>query len=266
MDIFRIAKDRKVLITGGASGLGMATARKLAALGVSVAIADIDQDRLAVTARELDGRVHPVQMNVADKASVQKGVAAVRDQLGGLDTVVCCAGIFRFADFMELSLEAWDQTIDVNLKGTFLVCQAAMASIRESGRGRIVTVSSTSGIRGDDFASDYSASKFGVIGLTQSMAVESGRFGTTVNAVCPGTVPGTTMGRQSMAQKIGLRGLDEEEIVARDAQSLTLRRLGTEDDIADTIIFLLTDNASWITGQAIVVDGGTLLAGPSHHR
>lgn len=266
MGIFRIANDRKALITGGASGFGLATARKLATLGVSVAIADIDEGRLAAAVGELDGKVHPVRMDVADKASVQKGVAAARQSLGGLDTVVCCAGIFRFADFMDLSLEAWERTIDINLKGTFLVCQAAMATVRESGRGRIVTVSSTSGIRGDDFASDYSASKFGVVGLTQSMAVESGRFGTTVNAVCPGTVPGTTMGRQSMEQKIRLRGLDEREIVARDSQSLTLRRLGTPDDIADTILFLLTDNAGWITGQAIVVDGGTLLAGPSHHR
>lgn len=266
MEIFRIAQDRKVLITGGASGFGLATAKKLLGLGVSVAIADIDEGRLTAAVRELDGKAHPVQMDVADKSSVQPGVAQARAALGGLDTVVCCAGVFTFADFMELSEEAWDRSVGINLKGTFLVCQAAMASLRESGRGRIVTVSSTSGIRGDDFASDYSASKFGVIGLTQSMAVESGRYGTTVNAVCPGTVPGTTMGRQSMEQKIRLRGLKEEEIVARDSQGLTLRRLGTPEDIADAILFLLTDNASWITGQAIVVDGGALLAGPSHHR
>jgi len=266
MDIFRIAKDRKALISGGASGFGLAVARKLAGLGVSVAIADIDETRLAAAAAALGGKAHPVAMNVADKTSVQEGVAKACEALGGLDAVVCCAGVFTFADFMELSEEAWDRTVDINLKGTFLVCQAAMASLRASRRGRIVTVSSTSGIRGDDFASDYSASKFGVIGLTQSLAVESGRFGTTVNAVCPGTVPGTTMGRQSMEQKVQLRGLDEEEIVQRDSQSLTLRRLGTAEDIADAILFLLTDNASWITGQAIIVDGGALLAGPSHHR
>jgi meso-butanediol dehydrogenase / (S,S)-butanediol dehydrogenase / diacetyl reductase len=266
MDIFRIAVDRKALISGGASGFGLATARKLVGLGVSVVIADIDATRLAEAAAALGGKAHPVRMNVADKTSVQDGVAKAREALGGLDTVVCCAGVFTFADFMALSEEAWDRTVDINLKGTFLVCQAAMASLRASRRGRIVTVSSTSGIRGDDFASDYSASKFGVIGLTQSLAVESGRFGTTVNAVCPGTVPGTTMGRQSMEQKVQLRGLDEEEIVARDSQSLTLRRLGTAEDIADAILFLLTDNASWITGQAIIVDGGALLAGPSHHR
>lgn len=266
MDIFQIARDRKVLITGGASGFGYATAKRLVGLGIAVAIADIDEARLAEAADALGGRTVPVQMNVADKASVIEGVAKARDALGGLDTVICCAGVFKFADFTQLSEEAWDRTLDINLKGTFLVCQAAMSSLRESRRGRIVTVSSTSGIRGDDFASDYSASKFGVIGLTQSMAVESGRFGTTVNAVCPGTVPGTTMGKQSMEQKIRLRGLDEKEIVSRDSQSLTLKRLGTPEDIADTILFLITDNASWITGQSIVVDGGALLAGPSHHR
>lgn len=266
MEIFRVAKDRKALITGGASGFGLATASKLVALGVSVAIADRDEERLAVAVRELDGKIYPILMNVADRVSVQNGVAQAHQLLGGLDTVVCCAGIFVFADFMELGEEAWDRTVDINLKGTFLVCQSVMASVRASGRGRIVTVASTSGMRGDDFASDYSASKFGVVGLTQSMAVESGRFGTTVNAVCPGTVPGTTMGRQSMAQKVHLRGLDEKEIVERDSRSLPLRRLGTADDIADMILFLLTDNASWITGQAFIVDGGALLAGPSHHR
>ena len=266
MDIFRIAEDRKALITGGASGFGLATAKKLVTLGVTVVIADIDEGRLAAASRDLGEKAHPVRMNVADRTSVRDGVARAGEALGGLDTVVCCAGVFTFADFTELSEEAWDRSIDINLKGTFLVCQAAMADLRESGRGRIVTVSSTSGIRGDDFASDYSASKFGVIGLTQSMAVESGRFGTTVNAVCPGTVPGTTMGKHSMTQKIRLRGLKEEEIVARDSQSLTLRRLGTPEDIADAILFLLTENASWITGQALIVDGGALLAGPSHHR
>lgn len=266
MDIFTIARDRKALITGGASGFGFATARKLTSLGVSVAIADLDETRLGKAAAALDGKAIPVQMDVADKASVEKGVARAVATLGGLDTVICSAGVFRFGEFTSIAEEEWDWTVDINLKGTFLVCQAAMASLRESGRGRIVTVSSTSGVRGDDFASHYSASKFGVIGLTQSMAVESGRFGTTVNAVCPGTVPGTTMGKQSMEQKVQLRGLDETEIVARDSRSLPLGRLGTAEDIADAILFLLTDNASWITGQAIVVDGGALLAGPSHHR
>ena len=266
MDLFTVAPGRKALVTGGASGFGLAIAGRLRQAGAAVAIADIDEARLAAAAAELGRGALAVPVDVTDPASCRAGVARVVAAFGGLDTLVTSAGVFTFGDFAAITEQDWDRTIDVNLKGTFLACQAALGPLRESGRGRVVTISSSSGKRGDDFASHYSASKFGVIGLTQSLAVESGRFGMTVNAVCPGTVPGTAMGQSSMRQKVALRGLDADEIVRVDSASLTLRRLGTPDDVADTVLFLITDNASWITGQAISVDGGALLAGPSHRR
>jgi NAD(P)-dependent dehydrogenase (short-subunit alcohol dehydrogenase family) len=263
---FTISTGRKALITGGASGIGLATAKKLAEAGIRVSIADLDQSQVDATCRSLGSSALGVRMDVTNRRSVQDAVARVEDEFGGLDTLVTCAGVFRFGEALSISEDDWDLTVDVNLKGTFLACQTCLPALRASKRGRIVTVSSISGVRGDDFASHYSASKFGVIGLTQSLAVENGRFGVTVNAVCPGTIPGTTMGQSSMAQKVELRKLSEGEIVQRDSSSLPLGRLGRAEDIADAITFLITENASWITGQALVVDGGTLLSPPSHHR
>jgi len=263
---FKIAANRKALITGGASGIGFATAKRLAAAGIAVAIADLNESQLETARGSLGPTALSVGMDVTRRSSVRDAVARVQDALGGLDTLVTCAGVFRFGEASAISEEEWDLTVDVNLKGTFLACQACLPALRASERGRIVTVSSISGVRGDDFASHYSASKFGVIGLTQSLAVENGRFGMTVNAVCPGTIPGTTMGQSSMAQKIELRKLSESEIVERDSRGLPLGRLGRAEDIADAIAFLVTDNASWITGQALVIDGGTLLSPPSHNR
>lgn len=263
---FTIAKGRKALITGGASGIGFATAKRLAAAGVAVAIADRNDELLATAAGEIGTNTATAVMDVADRASVHEGVKRIVDALGGLDTLVTCAGIFRFSEATLITEEDWDETVDINLKGTFLVCQAALPAIRASGRGRIVTVASTSGLRGDDCASHYSAAKFGVVGLTQSLAVENGRFGITVNAVCPGAIPGTRMGQSSMAQKIEMRKLSEEEIMKRDGASLPLGRLGFAEDIADAIAFLTTENAGWITGQALAIDGGTLLAPSSHGR
>jgi NAD(P)-dependent dehydrogenase (short-subunit alcohol dehydrogenase family) len=266
MNLFSIAPDRKALVTGGASGFGLAIAQRLQQCGALVAIADIDGRKLAASKAMLGPKAVGIEMNVTDRGSVIAGVEAAATAFGGLDTLVTSAGVFEFGEFSSITEEAWDRTIDINLKGTFLVCQAALGHLRESGRGRVITISSSSGKRGDDYASHYSASKFGVIGLTQSLAVESGSFGLTANAVCPGTVPGTAMGEGSMQQKVAMRGLDAEEIIRMDSDSLAIPRLGTPADIADAVLFLITENASWITGQAISVDGGALLAGRSHRR
>jgi NAD(P)-dependent dehydrogenase (short-subunit alcohol dehydrogenase family) len=266
MNLFSIAPDRKALVTGGASGFGLAIAQRLQRCGAAVAIADVDGNKLAVSKAKLGPKAVAIEMNVTERSSVISGVEAAATALGGLDTLVTSAGVFEFGEFSAITEREWDRTIDVNLKGTFLACQAALSHLRKSGRGRVVTISSSSGKRGDDFASHYSASKFGVIGLTQSLAIESGSFGMTANAVCPGTVPGTTMGEGSMRQKVAMRGLEAEEIIRIDSESLTIPRLGTSDDVADLVLFLITENASWITGQAISVDGGALLAGRSHRR
>ena len=263
MTIFTYEEDRKALITGGASGFGLATAKRLVQAGVRVAIVDVNADALKSASEQLGPSVVGVQMDVTDQSSVEQGVRDAAAELGGLDMLVTSAGVFTFGELTQIEESEWDTTIDVNLKGTFLALRAALPFLRESGRGRVVTISSTSGVRGDDNASHYSASKWGVIGLTQSAAVENGRYGVTCNVVCPGVVPGTSIGQRSMDQKVSMRGQSAQEIVQRDGAVLPMRRLGEPEDIADAVMFLLSDNAGWITGQAIVVDGGALLAPPS---
>ena len=148
--------------------------------------------------------------------------------------------------------------MDVNIRGTFLCCQAAMAHLKASGRGRIVNIASDTGKRGVPYIAHYSTSKFAVVGLTQSLAQEFGPYGVTVNAVCPATAPDTAMGRLVLRQKAERTSLSEDEILARGAEAFPLRRLGTVADVADAICFLISTNASWISGESLNIDGGNL--------
>jgi meso-butanediol dehydrogenase/(S,S)-butanediol dehydrogenase/diacetyl reductase len=178
--------------------------------------------------------------------------------MGGLDTLVNSAGVFEFRPFEEISEREWDWMIDVNLKGVFLSCQAAMPYLRASGRGRIVNISSDAGKKGYALISTYVASKFGVVGLTQSLAAEYGPFGVTVNAVCPATVSETGMGQKVLEQKVRLFDKPADRVLADGASSFPLRRLGTVADVADTILFLISESAGWISGESINIDGGNL--------
>lgn len=263
MTIFSFEHGRKAVVTGGASGFGFAIAKRLNEIGAKIVLADINQEALDKAVAELGANASAVRVDVRDPDSVKNAISLAAETMGGIDCLVTSAGVFTFGEMTQIDNADWDLTLDVNLKGTFLVAQAALPYLRQSGHGRVVTISSTSGMRGDDLASHYSASKWGVIGLTQSMAVENGRYSVTCNVVCPGTVPGTTMGQSSMQQKIAMRNQSEEEIVSADGSTLPLGRLGKPEDIADAAMFLISDSASWITGQTLVVDGGALLAPPS---
>jgi meso-butanediol dehydrogenase / (S,S)-butanediol dehydrogenase / diacetyl reductase len=255
--MFDIAADRKALITGGASGFGFAVAERLVAAGANVAIADVREPAVADAAARLGSAV-PIVMDVTDRNAVVAGVARAADVLGGLDTLVTSAGVFEFRAFEDISEREWDWMLDVNLKGVFLSCQAAMPYLRASGRGRIVNVSSDAGKKGYALISTYVASKFGVVGLTESLAAEFGPFGVTVNAVCPSTVAETGMGQKVLEQKVQLFGKPADRVLADGASSYPLRRLGTVADVADAILFLVSDSASWISGESINIDGGNL--------
>ncbi len=255
--MFEFAPGRAALITGGASGFGLAVAERLLMAGARVAIADVREDVVQAAAARLSGAV-PIVMDVTDQAAVVAGMAKAAEAMGGLDTLVNSAGVFEFRPFEEVTEREWDWIIDVNLKGVFLSCQAAMPYLRESGRGRIVNISSDAGKKGFALISTYVASKFGVVGLTQSLAAEYGPFGVTVNAVCPATVSETGMGQKVLEQKVRLFDKPADRVLADGASSFPLRRLGTVADVADTIMFLISESAGWISGESINIDGGNL--------
>jgi NAD(P)-dependent dehydrogenase (short-subunit alcohol dehydrogenase family) len=255
--MFEIAAGRKALVTGGASGFGYAVAERLLAAGAGVAIADLRADAVDAAAARLPGAV-PVVMDVADRAAVAAGTAAAVRALGGLDTLVNSAGVFEFRAFEEIPEAEWDWILGVNLKGVFMTCQAAMPNLRASGRGRVVNIASDAGKKGYPLISSYVASKFGVVGLTQSLAAEFGPFGVTVNAVCPSTVAGTGMGQKVLDGKVRLYDKPADRVLEEGAAAYPLRRLGTTADVADTIMFLISESAGWISGESINIDGGNL--------
>ena len=203
-----------------------------------------------------------------DAAAVSRGHrCGSRRHSAGSIGVVNSAGVFRFESLLDITEAAWDRTIDVNLKGTFLVCQAAIPHLRAAGGGRIVNVSSVAGVRGGPRSADYIASKWGVVGLTKAIAAEFGPDGIVANAVAPATIPDTPMGRRSLDQKVEMGwGADVDETLANQARNYPLRRLGTADDVARTICFLLSEDAAWMSGQVVGVDGGATASSWSPSR
>jgi NAD(P)-dependent dehydrogenase (short-subunit alcohol dehydrogenase family) len=247
----------RALITGGASGIGIGIARRLLDLGARVAIGDLpgQLDRLPADPGEPFVRL---PLDVTDEASVTACVTDAATRLGGLDMLVNSAGVFQFRRLEDIATEEWDRILDVNLRGTFLVLREAMPHLKASGAGRVVNISSDAGKRGFALLGAYCASKFGVVGLTQAVAAEVGPHGVRVNAVCPGTVADTGMGRVVVEQKIELGyGTDAAEVLERGAASFPLGRVGTVADVVETVVFLLSDASGWITGESINVDGGS---------
>ncbi len=257
-ELFAFSPGRRALVTGGASGLGLGTARRLRDLGAAVCVADLPA---ALDRMQPDDRagLHPIPMDVRDDSSVATGVGGAVAALGGLDTLVCSAGVFQFRALEGVATAEWDLILEVNLRGTFLAMREAMAHLKASGRGRVVNIASDAGKTGFPLLAAYCASKFGVLGLTQAVAVEVAPERVRVNAVCPGTIAETGMGRRVVEQKIELGyGRSPEEVVLRGASSFPLRRVGTVADVVDAVMFLVSESSNWITGESINIDGGSL--------
>jgi meso-butanediol dehydrogenase/(S,S)-butanediol dehydrogenase/diacetyl reductase len=250
---------RRALVTGGAAGLGFAVAERLLATGAWVAIGDIDTLSLERAVKALNSpKLLPLVLDVTSRASVHDAVVACKKTFGGLDTLVNCAGIIDFIPLREMTEKQWDRVIDVDLKGVFLCCQAAEQLLRDSKRGRIVTMSSDAGKKGVALISSYCAAKFGVIGFSKAIAGELAPYGTTVNCVCPVGVSTTKMGQEVLDWLCTQTGQPVEAILAAREQTIPVGRMATLADVVHAVMFFISDEASFFTGEAINVDGGTL--------
>jgi NAD(P)-dependent dehydrogenase (short-subunit alcohol dehydrogenase family) len=256
-----IAPDRRAIITGGASGFGLEIARRLVAAGARVALVDLSGDALARAVVELGQAALPLRADVRDPGQVGDAVSEAVAAMGGLDTLVISAGVIHIKPLAEVSEADWDLTLDVNLKGAFLALQAAAPHLVASGRGRgrVVAISSDAGKRGFSWIAAYTASKFGLLGLVESAAVELAEHGVTVNAVCPVGSPVTGMGQQVLDWKVRFTGKAADEVMAAAARTNPLGRNATPEDVAAVVSFLVSEEAGFLTGLAIDVDGGAHL-------
>ena len=246
--------SRVAVITGAASGMGRAVAQRLTAVGHRVALLDLDGDAVNATAEELrqsGASTLAVKVDVSDRAAVDDAIGKARSEFGPVEIMVTSAGLDEFRSFTDITPHAWERMLAVNLTGTFHCIQAAIPDMIAAGWGRIVTISSSSAQSGAARMAHYVASKGGVIGLTKALAVEFAPQGITVNTIPPGFID-TPMARRAEA-----RG-DLPNIDAI-AQRTPVRRAGTPDDIAAACAFLCSDDAGYITGQAINVNGGWYL-------
>jgi NAD(P)-dependent dehydrogenase (short-subunit alcohol dehydrogenase family) len=245
-------------VTGGASGLGLEIARRLARAGAAVAVLDVDPDRTEAAAADIGAPAIAAPADVRSAQAVRGAVEHATEAFGGLDTLVVSAGVIHTKALADVTEEDWDRTLDVNLKGAFLACQAAAPALTASGRGRIVLISSDAGRRGSPLLQAYCASKFGIIGLGESLAAELAPA-VTVNCVCPIGIPTTGMGRQMLDWKMGATGRAPDEVLASIARSVPMGRNATEADIADAVLFFVSEHGGFLTGVALDVDGGSSL-------
>jgi NAD(P)-dependent dehydrogenase (short-subunit alcohol dehydrogenase family) len=243
--------DRVAVITGAAQGIGAACARRLARDGAKVGLWDVNLDKVQSLATELNAggaSAFAQRCDVSHKAQVEAALAATQSALGGVNALVNNAGIFKATDFLDIAEADWDAVIAVNLKGSFLVAQAvARAMVTAKAAGAIVNMSSVNGTMAIPSIASYNASKGGVDQLTRVMALALADHGIRVNAVGPGTIA-TELARAAV--------LGSEEAKTRILSRTPLRRLGEPEEVADAVAFLLSDAASYITGEIVYVDGG----------
>jgi 3-oxoacyl-[acyl-carrier protein] reductase len=240
-------EDKVAIITGGADGIGKATAELFAAEGAKVAIWDLNTEKGEALVKQLkanDGEAIFVRVNTADMAAVEKAAAIVMEKYGRIDILLNNAGITRDASMKKMTTDQWQQVIDVNLSGVFYCTKAVSPFMLENGYGRIISTSSVVALYGNFGQTNYVAAKAGVIGMTKTWAREFGRKGITVNAIAPGFI--STEMVAAMPEQV-LTGMREKVPVGR---------LGEPKEIAYAFLFLASDEAAYVNGTVLSVDGG----------
>jgi 3-oxoacyl-[acyl-carrier protein] reductase len=247
---------RVAVVTGGSRGIGRAIAARLAEAGAQVIIGyKSDEVAASETAAAIAGQyqaeVLAVRSDVCELSGAEHLINTAVERFGRLDILVCNAGIWEGAAVEDISEELWDRVLDVNLKGTWTACRAAVPVLKRQGWGRIVIVSSTAGQRGEANVSNYAASKGGQIAFTKSLAVELARYGVTVNSVAPGWVE-TEMTAKAFTDESFRRSVEG---------TIPVGRIASPDDVALPVLFLCSDWARHITGEVLNVNGGSVLCG-----
>jgi NAD(P)-dependent dehydrogenase (short-subunit alcohol dehydrogenase family) len=245
-------EGQRVIVTGGAMGIGRATVERFAREGAAVVLTDRRADLATSVAGEIAAAhrapVYPCAGDVASKADDQAVVQFALERLGGVDVLVNNAGIYKPQPVEAISEADWDETLDINLKGTFLMCQAIVPHFKQRRAGVIVNMASTNGLAAELDYCHYNASKGGVVLLTKTLALELAPFGVRVNCVCPGYIYTATTA-----------ALDPPEFTAEYARTkIPLGRVGRPEEVAAVIAFLASSDASFITGTAVTIDGGQL--------
>lgn len=242
---------KKAIVTGAGGGLGRAIALKLAEEGANIALVDISLKAAEKVEQELTEkgyRAISIKTDVSSESDVRRMVDTVREKLGGIDILVNNAGISKAIPFQEVSLESWNEGIDINLTGTFLCSKMVIGDMMEKEYGKIVNISSIAGQTARPVAADYSASKHGVIGLTRNLALQVAHLGINVNAVAPGPILTPIFEKDY-----------PEEVIAKVMSSVPFKRKGRPEDVANAVLFLASDESGWITGEVIAVNGGAFM-------
>ena len=260
----KLLQDRVALVTGGAQGLGQAICLRLAQAGCHVVVADLNHEKAIETAEQIaattDRRAFAVKVDVSDEAQVEAMVQSAVSEFGRLDILVANAGILIAEEIAEFPAEKWRAVMNVNLFGYFLCAKHAARVMKLQNSGVILEINSKSGKKGSFKNSAYAASKFGGIGLTQSIALDLAEYHIRVNAICPGNLldsPLWNEGPNSLFKQYARKwGITEEEVRKKYVEQVPLNRGCTYEDVCNVVVFLASDQASYMTGQAINVTGG----------
>ena len=247
-------EGKRVIVTAAGSGIGAQVARRFAAAGARVFVCDVDADALAAF-QAADPGIGAIVADVSAPADVERLFDEALSRLGGLDILVNNAGIAGPAAPVEkMDVDGFRRCVDVNLVGAFLCVRRAVPAIKAAGGGAIILMSSNAGTMGLPFRAPYVATKWGVIGLMKTLAMELGPHEIRVNAMCPGDVEGDRI-RRVIAMEAQNRGMDYDEVVAERVEAVSLRTMVTADDVADMMLFLCSDAGAKVSGQAVLVDG-----------